>query len=77
MMPINMPYQSFKENMEILKNPQRNSEAVIHSAKTPYRYTTSSIINRNNSSSKYEISNTNQERNSSIPKRYEKWIIRN
>ena len=59
MMPINMPYQSFKENIEILKNPQRNSEAVIHSAKTPYRYTTSSIINRNNSSSKYEISNTN------------------
>ena len=55
-MPINISYQSFKENAEIAKNPRRNSEALIHSAKTPYKYTTNTINYRNNPSPKYEMS---------------------
>ena len=55
MMPINLPYQIFKENIEMAKNqPRRNSEAIINSAKSPYRYTVNTI--RNNSTSKYEVS---------------------
>ena len=57
-MPINISYQSFKENAEIAKNPRRNSEALIHSAKTPYKYTTNTINYRNNPSPKYEMSSS-------------------
>ena len=54
-MPINISFQSFKDNVDVSKNQQRrNSDAVIHSAKTPNRYTNNSI--KNNSNTKYEIS---------------------
>ena len=57
-MPINISYQSFNDKVEVSKNQQRrNSDAVIHSAKTPNRYNNNSI--RNNSTTKYEISSTN------------------